>query len=138
MEARHSVLVIGTTIAITLPRYERFKRLADTVGRALARAGLGLVTENVPGVDKTAAHAFWTECERLERSPEEAYRQLWLPHFQRGYWLPGKAFPAPPECIVRLADSDDWIEEAIRMAGAAVMIGGRSGSMFHGSMLRDR
>ena len=129
MEARHSVLVIGTTFAITLPRYARFKRLADMVGRALARAGLGLVTGNVPGVDKTAAHAFWAECKRLERSPEGAYRQLWLPHLQRGYWLPGKAFPAPPECIVRLADSDDWIEEAIRMAGAAVMIGGRSGSL---------
>lgn len=129
MEARYFVLAVGTTFAVTLPRYSRFKRLADMVGRTLARVGLGLVTGNVPGVDKTAAHAFWAECRRLGRNPEERYRQLWLPHFRRGYWLPGKAFPAPPECIVRLADSDDWIEEAIGLAGAAVMIGGRSGSL---------
>lgn len=129
MPAYPYILVVGTTFAITLPRYRPFKRVADMVGRELARAGFGLVTGNTPGVDKIAARAFWAECLRRGEAPEANYRQLWLPHFKRGYFLPGEGFAAPTECVERLADSDDWIESAIGCADAAVMIGGHIGSL---------
>ena len=129
MPEHPSILVVGTTFALTLPWYRPFKRVADMVGRELARGGFGLVTGNTPGVDKIAARAFWAECVRRSEAPEAAYRQLWLPHFQRGYFMPGEGFAAPSECVTRLADYDDWMEEAIGRSGAAVMIGGRSGSL---------
>lgn len=129
MPAHPPILVVGTTFAVTLPWYRPFRRLADMVGRELARSGFGLITGNTPGVDKIAAHAFWAECLRGSQAPEAGYLQLWLPHFQRGYFLPGKGFAAPAACTVRLADHDDWIEQAIGRAGAAVMIGGRGGSL---------
>lgn len=127
--AHPPILVVGTTFAVTLPWYRPFRRLADMVGRELARSGFGLITGNTPGVDKVAARAFWSECMRRSQAPEADYRQLWLPHFRRGYFLPGKGFAAPAACTVRLADHDDWIEQAIGRAGAAVMIGGRGGSL---------
>lgn len=129
MPAYPYILVVGTTFGVTLPWYRPFKRLADMVGRELARTGFGLLTGNTPGVDAIAARAFWAECRRQGNAPEAAYRQLWLPHFERGYWLPGEGFAAPPECVERLSDYDAWIEESIGRAGAAVMIGGRSGSL---------
>ncbi|MHB1373082.1 MAG: toll/interleukin-1 receptor domain-containing protein [Thauera sp.] len=129
MPAHPHILVVGTTFSIALPRYQPIRRLADMVGRELARNGFGLITGNTPGVDKVAARAFWAECLRRGVSPEAGYLQLWLPHFQRGYFLPGEGFAAPVECTVRLADYDDWIEQAIGRAGAAVMIGGRGGSL---------
>ena len=129
MPAYPSILVVGTTFAVTLPWYRQFRRLADMVGRDLARNGFGLITGNTPGVDRIVAKAFWAECLRQGEAPEAAYLQLWLPHFQRGYFLPGEGFCAPSECVVRLSEYDDWIEQAIGRAGAAVMIGGRSGSL---------
>jgi hypothetical protein len=98
-------------------------------GRALARVGFGLLTGNPPGVDRVASEAFWAECRRLGRNPQEAYRQLWLPQLLRGYWLPGEGFPAPRACIERLESKREWIERAITCAGAAVMIGGRGGAL---------
>ncbi|ENO75081.1 toll/interleukin-1 receptor domain-containing protein [Thauera sp. 63] len=129
MPAYPHILVVGTTFTVPLPWYRPFRRLADMVGRELARSGFGLLTGNTPGVDKVAARAFWAECLRRGLAPEAGYQQLWLPHFQRGYFLPGEGFAAPVECTVRLSDYDEWIEQAIGRAGAAVMIGGRSGSL---------
>lgn len=129
MPAYPHILVVGTTFTVPLPWYRPFRRLADMVGRELARSGFGLLTGNTPGVDKVAARAFWAECLRQGLAPEAGYQQLWLPHFQRGYFLPGEGFAAPVECTVRLSDYDEWIEQAIGRAGAAVMIGGRSGSL---------
>ncbi len=123
------ILVTGTTFSAALKRYRPARRAADMVGRALARAGFGLVTGSPPGVDSVAAASFFSECRRLGRSPEEGYRQLWLPHLKRGYWLPGKGYPAPRECLVRLRTSAEWTSEAISAAGAAVMIGGRGGAL---------
>jgi hypothetical protein len=129
------VLVTGTTFSLGLPRYLRarryltFTRLADMTGRALARAGFGLITGSPPGVDSVASESFWVECRRVERPPEGVYRQLWLPHFRRGYWLPGRGFDAPSECVERLNRTGEWIERAIAAAGAAVMIGGRAGAL---------
>lgn len=129
MSVHPHILVIGTTFAVNLPCYQPFRRLADMVGRELARSGFGLITGNTPGVDKIAAHAFWAECLRQGKAPEAGYQQLWLPHFRRGYFLPGEGFAAPVECTVRLPDFDDWIEQAIGRAGAAVLIGGHIGSL---------
>lgn len=129
MPAYPHILVVGTTFTVPLPWYRPFRRLADMVGRELARSGFGLLTGNTPGVDKVAARAFWAECLRRGLAPEAGYQQLWLPHFQRGYFLPGEGFAAPAEGTVRLSDYDEWIEQAIGRAGAAVMIGGRSGSL---------
>jgi len=129
MPAYPHILVVGTTFAVTLPWYRSFRRLADMVGRELARSGFGLITGNPPGVDRIAAQAFWAECLRRGHAPEASYRQLWLPHFQRGYCLPGEGFVAPAECMVRLSGYDEWIEQAIGRSGAAVMIGGRIGSL---------
>lgn len=129
MPAYPHILVVGTTFTVPLPWYRPFRRLADMVGRELARSGFGLITGNTPGVDSVAARAFWAECLRQGLAPESGYQQLWLPHFQRGYFLPGEGFAAPVECTVRLSDYDEWIEQAIGRAGAAVMIGGRSGSL---------
>jgi hypothetical protein len=124
------ILVVGTTFAFPAPFYGRFRRAADMIGRALARTGFGLVTGNPPGVDSVAAKAFWAECKRLGRAPEEAYQQLWLPHFWRGHWMPGRGFSAPRSCVCRLDRTDAWIERAMDIAGAAIMIGGRrSGSL---------
>lgn len=123
------ILVTGTTFALPLPGYRPFRRAADMAGRALARAGFGLVSGNPPGVDSVASEAFWAECRRLGRAPQEAYRQLWLPQLLRGYWLPGEGFPAPQACIERLTSTREWIERAITLAGAAVMIGGRGGAL---------
>lgn len=129
MPEHPSILVAGTTFAVALPCYRPFRRLADMVGRELARSGFGLLTGNTPGVDSVAVRAYWAECRRRGVAPEAAYRQLWLPHFRRGYFLPGAGFAAPPECVVRLSGYDEWIEEAIDRAGAVVMIGGRGGSL---------
>lgn len=129
MPAYPSILVVGTTFAVTLPCFQPFRRIADMVGRELARSGFGLITGNTPGVDKVAARAFWAECVRRKQAPQSGYQQLWLPHFKRGYFLPGEGFMAPPECTVSLEDYDEWIEQAIGRAGAAVMIGGRRGSL---------
>lgn len=129
MPAYPHILVVGTTFAVTLPWYRPFRRLADMVGRELARSRFGLITGSTPGVDKLAARAFWAECLRNGQAPEAGYVQLWLPHFKRGYVLPGAGFVAPVECTVRLAYRDDWIEQAIGRAGAAVVIGGRGGSL---------
>lgn len=98
-------------------------------GRALARSGFGLVTGNPPGVDSVVSEAFWAECQRLGRAAAEAYRQLWLRHWQRGYLLPGAGFTAPEACTERLASKREWIERALALSGAGVMIGGRSGAL---------
>jgi hypothetical protein len=127
--AMKSVLVTGTTFALPLPGFSALRRAADMAGRALARAGFGLLTGSPPGVDRVASEAFWAECRRLGRNPQEAYRQLWLPQLLRGYWLPGEGFPAPRACIERLESKREWIERAITCAGAAVMIGGRGGAL---------
>jgi hypothetical protein len=123
------VLVTGTTFASLLPGYGDLRRIAEMTGRSLARSGFGLITGNPPGVDSLAAEAFWAECRRLARDPAAAYRQLWLPHFRRGYWLPGAGFVAPSGCIETLSSSGQWTERAISLASAAVMIGGRSGAL---------
>jgi len=123
------ILLTGTSFALPLPGYRPFRRAADMAGRALARAGFGLVTGSPPGVDSVASEAFWAECRRLGRAPHEAYRQLWLPQLRRGYWLPGEGFPAPQACVERLSSTREWIERAITLAGAAVMIGGRGGAL---------
>lgn len=123
--ATPSVLVIGTTFALPAPVHDGLRRAAGMVGRTLARAGLGLVTGNPPGVDRIAAAAFWAECLRLGRQPEPGYCQLWLPHWHRGYAFPGRGFAAPQECCQRLDSREAWIERAIDLAGAAVMVGGR-------------
>lgn len=123
------ILVVGTTFGLPLPAYRPFRRAADMIGRTLARADFGLITGNSPGVDRTAAEAFSAECRRLGRASEDSYQQLWLPHFKRGYWLPGRGFGAPPRCIRRLDRTDEWIEQAIALAGAGIMVGGRSGSL---------
>ena len=123
------ILVTGTTFSLALPRYRAFRRAADMTGRALARSAFGLVTGNPPGVDSLASEAFWAECQRLGRAAPEAYRQLWLLHWLRGYWLPGKGFPAPEASTERLASKRERIERAITLAGAGVMIGGRSGAL---------
>ena len=123
------VLVTGTTYAVNLPRFHTFSRVADMAGRTLARAGLGLLTGSPPGVDRIASESFWAECERLGREPNQAYRQLRLPHFRRGYWLPGAGFRSPTACIEHLGHTRAWIERAIDLAAAAVMIGGRSGAL---------
>jgi hypothetical protein len=127
--AMNSILVTGTTFALPLPGFSALRRAADMAGRALARAGFGLLTGSPPGVDRVASEAFWAECRRLGRNPQEAYRQLWLPQLLRGYWLPGEGFPAPQACIERLESKREWIERAITCAGAAVMIGGRGGAL---------
>lgn len=127
--AMEFILLTGTTFALPLPGHRPLRRAADMAGRALARAGFGLVTGNPPGVDRVASESFWAECGRLGRTPQEAYRQLWLPHSLRGYWLPGDGFHAPEICIERLTSTREWIERAITLAGAAVMIGGRGGAL---------
>lgn len=126
-----SVLVTGTTFPSLphwLPLYAATRRAAYMVGATLAKGGFGLVTGNTPGVDSVAAAAFCAEVERAGGDPDDGYRQLWLPHWKRGYWLPGSAYPAAPASLIRLHDFDDWIEEAITQAAAAVMIGGRGGA----------
>lgn len=123
------VLVTGSTYSVNLPRFCTFTRVADMTGRTLARTGLGMITGSPPGVDRVASESFWEECERLDRKPVEAYRQLRLPHFKRGYWLPGAGFPAVTACVERLADVRAWIERVMDLASAAVMIGGRSGAL---------
>ena len=123
------ILVTGTTFALPLLGYAAVRRAADMTGRALARSGFGLVTGNPPGVDSVVSEAFWAECQRLGRAAAEAYRQLWLPHWLRGYWLPGVGFPAPEACTERLASKREWIERALTLSGAGVMIGGRSGAL---------
>ncbi|CAH1745989.1 protein of unknown function [Thauera humireducens] len=55
MPAYPHILVVGTTFTVPLPWYRPFRRLADMVGRELARSGFGLLTGNTPGVDKVAA-----------------------------------------------------------------------------------
>ena len=64
MPAYPYILVVGTTFSLPLPWYRPFRRLADMVGRELARSGFGLITGNTPGVDCVAARAFWAECLR--------------------------------------------------------------------------
>jgi hypothetical protein len=120
-----SVMVIGTTFAFPLLGYGAVRRAADMVGRALAGSGFGLVTGNPPGVDSIAAGAFWAECKRLGRTPDEAYRQLWLPQFSRGYWMPGRGFDAPPRCVCKLDRTETWLERAMDLTGAVIMVGGR-------------
>jgi hypothetical protein len=119
------VLVIGSTFAPPLVGFEAMRRAAEMIGRCLARTGFGLVTGNPPGVDSAAASAFWSECRRQGRDPGQGYRQLWLPHFSRGYWMPGAGFRAPPACVLRLETKAAWIERAMDLAGAVVMVGGR-------------
>mgnify|MGYP006192815685 CR=1 FL=1 len=70
MPAYPHILVVGTTFAVTLPWYRPFRRLADMVGRELARSRFGLITGSTPGVDKLAARAFWAECLRNGQAPE--------------------------------------------------------------------
>ena len=123
------ILVTGTTFAPPLLGYGAVCRAADMTGRALARSGFGLVTGNPPGVDSIVSEAFWAECQRLGRAAAEAYRQLWLRHWQRGYLLPGAGFTAPEACTERLASKREWIERALALSGAGVMIGGRSGAL---------
>jgi hypothetical protein len=123
------ILVTGTTFSVTLKRFQPIRRIADMVGRSLAQVGFGLVTGNPPGVDSVASESFCSECRRLERSVDDAYRQLWLPHLRRGYWLPGRGYPAGEPCLIRLSTFTEWIAEAIKLADAAVMIGGRSGTL---------
>ncbi len=123
------VLATATTFSATLPRYAPTRRAADMVGRTLARAGLGLVTGNPPGVDSIVSESFISECRCLGRSGQDAYRQLWLPHLRRGYFLPGSGYPAPETSLVRLRDFADWMAASIELADAAVMIGGRRGAL---------
>lgn len=123
------ILVVGTAFALPLPGYCPFRRAADMIGRTLARNGFGLITGNPPGVDRAAAEAFSAECRRQGRVFEEAYRLLWLSHFKRGYWMPGRGFRAPRQCIRKLGGTGEWIERAIELAGAGIMVGGRAGSL---------
>lgn len=123
------ILVTGTTFPLIFPDYAAVRRVADMTGRALARAGFGLVTGNPAGVDRIAAEAFWAECQRLGRHAPDCYRQLWLPHWRRGLWLPGAGFAAPESCVTTLWNTREWIEHAITLAGAGVMIGGRRGAL---------
>lgn len=99
------------------------------VGATLAKGGFGLVTGNTQGVDSVAAAAFCGEVRRSHGPDARRYQQLWLPYRKRGYWVPGWAYPAPRDSVIRLKNFDDWIEEAITRADAAVMIGGRRGAL---------
>lgn len=112
------ILVIGTTFALPLWGYSEARRAADMIGRTLARTGFGLVTGNPPGVDSAAAAAFWSECTRLGRNPEETYQQLWLPHFRRGFWMPGTGFRAPRRCVRPIDDRQAWIGRAMDLPAA--------------------
>lgn len=123
------ILVVGTTFAPPLRGYAPFARAADMAGRTLARHGFGLITGCPPGVDSAVAGAFVAECRRHGRQPEDAYRQLWLPHFRRGYWMPGGGFRAPPACVQRLASTAQWTERVIDEAAAGILVGGRGPSM---------
>lgn len=123
-----SILVTGTTFGITLPWYRAARRASDMVGRALAQAGFGLVTGSPPGVDAIVSASYCDERRRLDHDAENGYQQLWLPHFKRGYWLPGRGYVARRSSPERLGSFAEWMNRAISLADAAVMIGGRGGA----------
>ena len=104
-------------------------RAARMVGLTLAEHGLGLVTGNSTGVDKAVAVAFCNELKRRKEPCEERFIQLRMRWWRRGGFWPGRAFRAPEGTNSEVGSEDDWLEEARTSAAAAVILGGRAGTL---------
>jgi hypothetical protein len=99
------------------------------VALTLAEYELPLVTGNSTGVDKAVATAYCYELGRRQQSIGGRFVQLRLPWWRRGGVWPGRSFSPPREALRRVRVEDDWLEEARTTAAAAVVLGGRTGTL---------
>ncbi len=99
------------------------------VALTLAEHGFPLITGSSTGVDKAVATAYGYELRRQRQSFDGRFLQLRLPWWRRGGFWPGRSFKPPAEAIRRVSSEGDWLEEARAEAGAAVILGGRGGTL---------
>jgi hypothetical protein len=124
-EALASVLVTGSAN----PMDRRAIRAARMVALTLAEHGFPLVTGNSTGVDKAVATAYCYELRRRQQSIEERFLQLRLPWWRRGGFWPSRSFSPPRDAVRRVRYENDWLQDARTTAAAAVILGGKTGTL---------
>ncbi len=119
------VLVTGTSRTSE----DEARQRAYVVGCALARAGLGLVVGDWPGVDASAAEGFNSELSRQPAIDNNRFIQIRYRSWSNGWkWMKGQ-YRASPTQTMTARTGRQAIEEAISRCDAAIMIGGGSGTL---------
>lgn len=105
---------------------------AQLIGRALARAGLGLVVGSWPGVDAAAAESFLSELAILGKDAGTLFRQFRDPYWRRRSAFLLRHLPryhGPPESTIKLRNTKEVNNTAVAMCDAGIMIGGYGGTL---------
>ena len=119
------VLVAGTG-GLDLPL--ETVEAAQAIGRALAAAGHGLITGGWNGVDYVTTNEFTAELKSSDRQADAWVRVI----------MPKGRTPDFPEGLVQYADDSTWQTSQVAAADAAILIGGRGGTMTVGRMAMEQ